>query len=375
MKRSFILSAIALVVACQPCKQQVELAPGDWDPQVRAALNQLFVEKGHQDSYAVFDFDKTTISHDVSQALWVYQVENLRYCSAPEHLFMDGIPDPSRKLKGVSMNQLGSVLKEEFEQLSELRKGGKTLEQIHETDLYKDFRARMATLLVGMDDVFGYEVSYCWMPGLLAGYTQEEAREVIHDAILDQMGKDKLAVEEWTSPDGQWSEKVERGIYLPPEMKNLYNCLAVSGITPYVCSASLELIVEVLACDPQLGLGLPAEQVFGLRFVPGETIVAEYDPDYVQPIQQGKVVCIRDWMAPLHSETEPVLVGGDSNGDVAMLTSFPTMRHGLIIDVGRSPESKIGKLAAKAKAEGNQGVYILQPAFAKAGGKIDGGGI
>ena len=34
-----------------------------------------------------------------------------------------------------------------------------------------------------------------------------------------------------------------------------------------------------------------------------------------------------------------------------------------------------GLLAAKARAEGNKGLYILQPAFGKAGGSIDGGGI
>ena len=85
---------------------------------------------------------------------------------------------------------------------------------------------------------------------------------------------------------------------------------------------ALLLIMGVLACDPELGVGLPPEQVFGLRFVPGEHLVAEYDPTYVQPIKTGKVTCINTLMAPLHGGTGPVLVGGDSNGDVAMLTSF-----------------------------------------------------
>ena len=375
MKRLFFLLAIGMAVACRPGSRSVELISRDWDPQVRCALNELLEAKGHQDAYAVFDFDKTSITHDVSQALWVYQVEHLRYCAAPEHAFLDGIPDTSLRLGDETLAQIGFTLQEEYAQLTELRKGGKTLEQIHATDLYKDFRARMAALLAGMDGLFGYEVSYLWMPGLLAGYTPKEAREVVHDAILNQMGKDKLAVEDWTSPDGKWSEKVERGIYFPPEIKDLYRCLAASGIKPYVCSASLELIVEVLACDPELGVGLPPEQVFGLRFVPGETLVPQYDPTYVQTIKDGKVSCINTWMAPNHNGSAPVLVGGDSNGDVPMLTAYPTMVHGLILDVGRSPESAIGKLAAKARAEGNKGLYILQPAFGKAGGSIDGGGI
>ena len=376
MKRFSLLCALALVLACQSGHQHQELAAGNWDARVRTHLNNLMAAQRDSDSYAVFDFDKTSIVHDVSQALWVYQVEHLRYADAPEHNFLDGIPDASREIApGVTFAQMGSMLEAEHERLVHKLGAGMSLEEVYASPEYLDFRARMATLLARMDDVFGYEVSYLWMPGLLAGFTEAEAREVVHEAVVDQLGKDKLEVQEWTSPDGQWSQLVERGIWLSPEMKDLYHTLQANGITPYVCSASLELIVEVLACDPQLGIGLPEEQVFGLRFVPGEEIVAEYDPSYVQPIKDGKVSCINTHMAPLHGKVGPVLVAGDSNGDVPMLTSFGNTVHGLIIDVGRSPESKIGKLAAQAREEGNNGRYLLQPNFAPIRGSIDGGGI
>ena len=376
MKRFSLLCALALVLACQSGHQHQELAAGNWDARVRTHLNNLMAAQRDSDSYAVFDFDKTSIVHDVSQALWVYQVEHLRYADAPEHNFLDGIPDPSREIApGVTFAQMGSMLEAEHERLVHKLGAGMSWEEVYASPEYLDFRARMATLLARMDDVFGYEVSYLWMPGLLAGYTEAEAREVVHDAVVDQLGKDKLEVQEWTSPDGQWSQLVERGIWLSPEMKDLYHTLQANGITPYVCSASLELIVEVLACDPKLGIGLPEEQVFGLRFVPGEEIVAEYDPSYVQPIKDGKVSCINTHMAPLHGKVGPILVAGDSNGDVPMLTSFGNTVHGLIIDVGRSPESKIGKLAAQAREEGNNGRYLLQPNFAPIRGSIDGGGI
>ena len=375
MKRLYLLLALSLTLACQHSTQHRELAAGTWDAQVRNQLNGLLETYQDSGAYAVFDFDKTSIVHDVSQALWVYQVEHLRYADAPAHGFLDGIPDVSQPIGGITFAQMGEVLKEEYAQLAALQADGKTLAQIHATDTYKDFRARMATLLVKMDDVFGYEVSYLWMPGLLAGYTEAEAREVVHDAVLDQLGKDKLEVQEWTSPDGQWSTPVERGIWFSPEMKDLYRCLADHGITAYVCSASLELIVEVLACDPDLGVGLPPEQVFGLRFVPGDKLVAEYDPSYVQTIRSGKVTCINTYMAPLHGNKGPVLVGGDSNGDVPMLIAFDDTRHGLIIDVGRSPESKIGRLATQAREQNNAGRYLLQPNFAPIRGAVDGGGI
>ena len=80
---------------------------------------------------------------------------------------------------------------------------------------------------------------------------------------------------------------------------------------------------------------------------------------------EGKVDCIKAYMAPAYGNADPVLVAGDSNGDVPMLTAFPDMKQGLIIDVGRSETSGIGQLASRARMEGNAGIYILQPSFEK----------
>ena len=208
------------------------------------------------------------------------------------------------------------------------------------------------------------------MPGLLAGYTEKEARKVVHDAIVEHLGADKLAVQEWRSKDGKWGGLVERGIYFSPEMKNLFECLKANKIDAYICSASLELIVEELACNPELGAGLPPEQVFGLRFVPSQKLVAKYDNSYVQPMGEGKVTCIETLIAPSYGGRGPVLVGGDSNGDVPMLTAFEDMRQGLLIDVGRPADSPIGQLVRSGDSR-----YLVQPAFAKADGAVEGGGI
>ena len=347
---------------------------GKWDPQVKNALNELLNQAGNG-SYAVFDFDKTSIVHDITNALWVYQIEHLCYADAPAHHFLDGIPTPEDEMpikellsltgegSGVTYAEMGSVLSAEYETMNARLDAGESLEAVRNSDVYLDFRARMVTLMEAMDEQWGSWVTYLWQPGLLAGYTQAEARAIVRDVIAEQLGKERLAVEQWRSPDGKWGGDVERGIWVAPEMKNLYQCLEASGIDAYVCSASLELIVEVLACDSVLGFGLPAERVYGLRFVKGDRIIAQFDPEYKQPNREGKVDCIQAYMAPAYGNDGPVLVGGDSNGDVAMLTAFPGMMHGLIIDVGRSPESAIGKLATQAREERNRGRYLLQPSF------------
>ena len=337
---------------------------GKWDPQVQTALNGLLSNCG-EGSYAVFDFDQTSIVHDISQALWVYQIEHLCFADAPIHDFLDGIPAPESLMPETETTyaEMGRVLSEEYKTMTTRVEAGESIESIWQSDVYLDFRARMCSRLEAMDEQWGSWVAFLWQPGLLAGYTEAEARALIHDAILEQLGRDKLTVEQWLSPDGRWGGDVMRGIWVSPEMKELYRCLQAANIDAYVCSASLELIVEALACDPVLGFGLPAERVFGLRFVEGEKLTAQFDSQYKQPIKEGKVDCIKAYMAPAYGNTNPVLVAGDSNGDVPMLTAFSDMKHGLIIDVGRSETSAIGQLATQAKKDGNTGIYILQPSF------------
>ena len=337
---------------------------GKWDPQVQTALNGLLSNCG-EGSYAVFDFDQTSIVHDISQALWVYQIEHLCFADAPIHDFLDGIPEPESLMPETETTyaEMGRILSEEYKTMTARVEAGESIESIWQSDVYLDFRARMCSLLEAMDEQWGSWVAFLWQPGLLAGYTEAEARALIHDAILEQLGRDKLTVEQWLSPDGRWGGDVMRGIWVSPEMKELYKCLQTANIDAYVCSASLELIVEALACDPVLGFGLPAERVYGLRFVEGEKLTAQFDSQYKQPIKEGKVDCIKAYMAPAYGNTNPVLVAGDSNGDVPMLTAFSDMKHGLIIDVGRSETSAIGQLATQAKKDGNIGIYILQPSF------------
>ena len=335
----------------------------DWDKDVYKSLNSLNVDHAGKNDYAVFDLDKTTIVHDVSNALLVYQVENLKFADAPLHSFLDGIDDKDAILKGteISSREMGDTLKAEYNRMKARLSDGESMDSIRVSDDYLDFRPE--------------EVWYAWMPGLLTGMTTEEAKDLISEAIDDQLGEDKLVVEEWTSPDGRWGGPVEKGIFLPEEMKDLYAALNDNGIDTYICSASLELIVETLACDSVRGLALSPERVYGLRFVDSPRIVAKYDSEYKQPIKEGKVECIKTYIAPQYGDRGPVLVGGDSNGDVPMLTSFDDTRASLIIDVKRNPESSIGQLAAKAKSEDNEGRYLLQPAFAKPKGDIEFEGI
>ena len=118
-----------------------------------------------------------------------------------------------------------------------------------------------------------------------------------------------------------------------------------------------------MACDPEF-LGLDTAHVFAIRMKRDSTgfILQEYQQGYIQPYKKGKSDAIREYIAPRYDGRGPVLVGGDSNGDYSMLTSFPDMRVGLIIDKNQQ-ESGIGDLRRQALDAENGGApsrYVLQ---------------
>lgn len=348
MKRLVVLLFIAL--GCTP-----SLERGRWNDATYSALKAVVEDSSNRGGYAVFDCDFTSVIHDVAHTLMVYQIENLRFATAPSHNFLDGLADVDFPLEvlGVSAREMGESLSAEYSVLRSRLEAGESLESIHADSLYLDFRARFLAFGEGVDESYDYGTVCLWMPALAVGFSDDELRELGRESLSYWLSQGSVWYEEWSTPDGQYTEKAEKGLIVTAEMKNLYASLAGARITPYICSASPEWLVELLACDPLWGFGIPEDHVFGLRLQDTEDGSWSYRTDYIQPYKEGKVACIRDLIAPAHEGREPVLVAGDSNGDVAMLTSFPDMKVGLIIDVGRTgPIDSLARL--------NDGRYFSQ---------------
>ena len=63
-----LISSTCVLTSCSNNDREadiVKIQGGKWDPQVRNALNEL-LDKAAKGSYAVFDFDKTSIVHDIT---------------------------------------------------------------------------------------------------------------------------------------------------------------------------------------------------------------------------------------------------------------------------------------------------------------------
>lgn len=337
MKNRFFLAAaaalLALVVSCSPA---ATIDREDWEPDVYEALTDLLKDRSLRGGYAVFDCDNTSVIHDISHTLTIYLVENLRFAAAPDHCFTAGLGNPDIFISelGMSAKEFGALLAEDYRALKAMQEGGLSLEEIHRMPQYLDWRAKFLAFYEALGKYYSYGELCLWEPSFAIGYPDEELRELGRQSLSYWLSKGRVWTEEWVSADGRYRGTAEKGLVVPKGMKSLYQALAKAGITPYVCSASAEWLVELLVCDPTIGFGLDPQQVYALRLVEKDGIW-EYDNDYPQPFKEGKVACIMKYMAPLHGGAAPVLVAGDSNGDVAMLTEWPEMRVGLIMDQRR----------------------------------------
>lgn len=380
MKRAPILCATLLtLVSCG----KATLEKGNWDEYNHGMLTRLIASDGKDSRdydksrkpYAVFDFDNTSIIGDIGVATMIYQLENLELRLSPDEIwtsFTDLFPDieaPVPGLGGISVRELASDITDDYRFLFDkyISSSEMSLEDIMTRPEYLDFRAKTYALCAG-SDALGYEVGCLWILRLFNGMTKDEARNIARKAADDALSREKITKETWESPDRGKAGKVKveffRGIGITPEMTDLYGTLRRNGIDVYICSASMKEVVEAVACDPKYGFGVPAGHVHGIRLKGDKIINAEYDPSWPITFKEGKVECIKQFIAPEHGHRSPVLVAGDSNGDYQMLTEFKDLSIGLIINRGGT--GGIEDLSKAAEASRDKGKeksgtrYLLQ---------------
>ncbi len=369
-KSRWLLPLAAVLLLLASCTRV--MPRGNWNKDVYKALCTLIEENGIHSAgydpdcrpYAVFDFDNTTIFNDITQNLMLYQIENLRFAYPPETAaedFLNGLEDKDIFLEGLgaTTREVGRQLAGDYAILRARQAEGATLEEIHQMPEYLDFRARFIKFYHEVATHYDYGTLCMWMPCTLSDMTYAEARGLIVESNDYWLAQDRCWKETWTSPDSTLTVEVSKGMYYCPEMKNLQRALRDNGIDIYFCSASMELILETMASDPKYGICLDTANVFALRFGGGDTVRPIWKPGYPRPYLDGKTELIRELIAPAHGGKSPILIAGDSVGDYAMLTQFPDLQHGLIIDCGNKGE--IRTLVEKAHAEGNKGRYLAQP--------------
>ena len=350
----FAIIMLVIVSACGRKAENKRLEEGSWEPSVYKGLSAVLEECGNTSevyneedkAFAVFDFDNTTIMNDVEYSLFAYIIENLKFDFSPEELhkrLIDSPVSPDFKLNAgdgriITAGDLADDIYEAYKELY-----GKPLDEITNTDAYKDYRAKIRYMYDALDDVMPSADVSAWLFNIIAvGSTGEEIQALTRESTYSAIAKAQVKKETWTSTGsgktGKISVEIEDGIVITPDIKDLYAKLEANGIIPYIVSASPEDVVEAVVTDGGIGITVPAERVFGMRYE--KDSLGRYLKKRVQGYPstwgEGKTAAIIKYIAPLHGGKGPVLVAGDSNGDYNMLVDFPDMKAGLIFNRNES---------------------------------------
>ncbi|MGQ5522731.1 hypothetical protein ACUHMQ_05650 [Chitinimonas sp. PSY-7] len=348
------------------------LDPARWSDFNLDTINQVLKEAGKGSAnynskkkpYAVFDWDNTCIMNDCEEALMMYQISNLQYKLTPEefaqvvrqdipngafgktHLTVDGKP--------VKMEDMAADLESDYRWMYANYKGwsgSMTLEEIHQSPQFQDFRAKLFFTYDAVCDVYPIEIGYKWIIYFYKNFTTAELQamaEASNDYGLgDAMRKLKLvSPEQLPGKAGVVATSFSTGIRIHDEMRNLMTTLRANGIDVYISTASIDDVVRVFAGNSKYGYHVPPENVIGLKL---EMKDGKYDNVYRQGWHfnwgPGKTTGIKNILVAAKGYG-PLMVMGDSDGDAWMMRDFDDTKLGIIVN--RLKGGEIGANSKKA---------------------------
>ena len=204
-----------------------------------------------------------------------------------------------------------------------------SLEEIRETEEFKDFRAKMHYLHNALPSNFSSKIACLWEFYLLSGMTRTEVKSLAKESNDAKLGESLGDVIVESSRVLRGEAGIVRGIYdnglrVRSEMANLYHELKRNGIDVYVISASMQELIEVFATDKSYGYNLDEDKIYAMRLKisADDVLIDEFNEDYAFTQKEGKSETIERFIRDKYEGKGPILVGGDALGDESMLTKF-----------------------------------------------------
>ena len=371
--------------------EATQMITGNWASATRTRIQSVIDANANKGRYVVFDFDNTSAIFDVQEALLIYQAENLIFKIEPAKMkavLETGIPDLTKVIgknadgKDVTVNDVVADLVSSYTWIYnnyEGMKGNKSLKYIHATNQYQDFSAKIRFMYNNLGDYFDHAVSYPWVTYLFTGMTPAEVQEMAAASHKYWSTYGRYATETWTSPielpgkSGVLSADFITGLTFTDELIDLYHTIAANGIDIYIISASP--LDTILAANKAMGYGVPDERVFAMRnkLDANGRYINEYNYNwggegkYAQTQGPGKSTIITNFIAPKYKGVGPLIVFGDSAGDMNMMTDWMDKgdtQLGVIFNRYRNPSSDPLTWAASVKAVEQMGKpdakFVLQ---------------
>ena len=311
------------------------LMQGSWLPDNRAALEDLIRRVGRENStydpssppFAVFDWDQTVIRHDIGDALFLRQIEDLAFAHDQDEFW---------SILGVPAND---PLRDHVARLQEASPDERAAMDEHHA--WRE-AVLLGYLRSGQVDP---QEGFPWQTRLLAGLTVDEVKRLTRIAIEAEVAM-PLQPRPYTVAGSQLS--FHQGLRPYVEILDLMRALDEAGIAAWVVSATNIWSVQAMAEY----LGLRTDRVIGMRTRVEDGVITS-DLELPAPATWGKVLAIQRY---IHPTQPPVLVAGDNITDLPMLEYSADTR--LVIDRG---VKALRDVARSRRADGER--WLIQPKF------------
>jgi phosphoserine phosphatase len=365
---------------------------GNWDPYNKAQIEKLINNYGKscltyssaKPPYVVFDWDNTCCFWDTQEATLIYQLMNLKFGCTPDELDkvirtgVDSITVFTGSGVTFALKDIAKDVKASYTWLYNnyigLAGGGTlSLDSVKTNPNYSNFITKVRWLYDGLDKEFGASVSYTYIIYLFYGLTEAQIRQMVKDAVLWQLtqGIEKIT---WTSPSdselpgqlsGQLSTTWKNGLRFFPEQIELFNKFRDAGFDVWICTASNQEIISEISSSPLFGFNNAANHCLGVKVqYIDEKMINELVTGVPFTFKTGKTEEIRNTLSGPTGiyGYDPIFIAGDSDGDQNMLSDFPGMKLGLIINRNKGSAELLGTLSSQAVSTYNSSTskYLLQ---------------
>ncbi len=358
-------------------------AQGNWSPDVRKALNDLFILYGRDGNataprpYAIFDFDNTCSVFDIEEQVAVFQLQRMAFAIRPGQMYevlLTGLEDvfADRTEYGFgpgTYSDWASDIADAYEELwsrfgpfSGRGVAAELSEAIYADEYWLEFASKIRAFYDLIHESQTTTASYLMMSYWFTGMTEDEIYDLAYAAISFYKNVPSSRVR-WTSPAalrsrvGVVSVEWTSGVSVPQEINELWRALDLNGIDVWVCSASYTAVIRAAIdvfglrdhCVGMLGLVnradengryLNARDLTGgrgyLRDIRGGWSRLDRE-NGASPMGADKVKAISNVIAPMYGGAGPVAGFMDSTGDFNFCTEFRTMK--LVVCFNRGDRS------------------------------------
>lgn len=309
---------------------------------------------------AVFDWDNTCIFNDIGEASFRYLLDTLSLRLTPQAL--DTLLP--RRLAGTTTFDTGIVMAALAEDIvaayrtlwPQIEAGDAAA--VRHSAAHRDFKAKLIYLYRALEGskAAGARYAYAWLPCFFAGLTPQAVSDLATAAWTAGLAERPGRVT-WRSSSpghaGLLAEKFHTGLALHTEVGDLMTALQARGVQTVLISASCELLVRGVVAA--LGLPVAPDAIYGMRLATADGLLQPqllHRGSYPHTYREGKLQIIRD-----HLKATPLLVAGDAETDLEMLTGLPNTQVRLLIN--RNAEGDLRNLYRVALQPGQRSQITL----------------